>query len=131
MIIKEIGVVGYTEYTCCLFKTYLTSIDAKFPRGFKDEQKEWMIDKHSATYCHTNLMDLALKLFYNQKSLGEWNPTMTKVTKPDESKEFKTNVEPKYLVLPTKQLQMLMTKVSKKEERSITMSSGTEEAELS
>eukprot|EP00957_Ditylum_brightwellii_P101981 7773006-Ditylum_brightwellii.AAC.1 len=65
MIVKEIGAAGYTEYTCCLFKTYLSSTNTKFLRGIKDEQKKWMLEKRSTTYCHSDLMDLTLKLYNN------------------------------------------------------------------
>eukprot|EP00957_Ditylum_brightwellii_P130630 9965338-Ditylum_brightwellii.AAC.1 len=40
-------------------------------------------------------MDLALKLFNNQKLLSKWNLTMSKATKPDEGKETKADREPK------------------------------------
>eukprot|EP00957_Ditylum_brightwellii_P077479 5887136-Ditylum_brightwellii.AAC.1 len=69
IIVKEIGTAGYTEYTHCLFKTYLSSTDAEFLREIKDKQKEWMLNKQSIMYGHSDLMDLALKLFNNQKAL--------------------------------------------------------------
>eukprot|EP00957_Ditylum_brightwellii_P023534 1776434-Ditylum_brightwellii.AAC.1 len=69
MIVKEIGTAGYIEHTHCFFKIYLTSTDTKFLRGIKDKQKEWTLTKQSTTYIHTNLMDLALKLYNNQ---GAW-----------------------------------------------------------
>eukprot|EP00957_Ditylum_brightwellii_P073752 5605153-Ditylum_brightwellii.AAC.1 len=75
------------------------------PEGIKDDQKEWMLDKRSTTYSHANLMDLALKLYNNQKALGEWNPTIKGTTTQVESTESKSDREPKYLALLTKQLQ--------------------------
>eukprot|EP00957_Ditylum_brightwellii_P152254 11591598-Ditylum_brightwellii.AAC.1 len=57
-------------------------------------------------------MDPALKLYNNQKALGEWNPTIKGTTKQVESTESKSNREPKYLVLLTKQLQTLTSKLS-------------------
>eukprot|EP00957_Ditylum_brightwellii_P005751 438443-Ditylum_brightwellii.AAC.1 len=112
MIVKEIGAAGYTKYTCYLFKTYLSSTDAEFLRGIKDKQKEWMLDKQSTTYGHSNLMDFALKLYNNQKVLGEWNLTIKGTTKQMESTVSKSNGEPKYFAILTKQLQTLTLKLS-------------------
>eukprot|EP00957_Ditylum_brightwellii_P003601 272735-Ditylum_brightwellii.AAC.1 len=57
-------------------------------------------------------MDLALKLYNNQKALREWNPTINGTTKQAESMESKSNGEPKYLALLTKQLQTLNSELS-------------------
>eukprot|EP00957_Ditylum_brightwellii_P077227 5868782-Ditylum_brightwellii.AAC.1 len=57
-------------------------------------------------------MDLALKLFNNQKTLTEWNPIIKGTTKQAENAESKSNREPKYLALLTKQLQILTAKLS-------------------
>eukprot|EP00957_Ditylum_brightwellii_P086033 6544956-Ditylum_brightwellii.AAC.1 len=81
MIVKEIGTVGYIGYTCFLFKTYLSSTHDKFLRGIKDEQKEWVLDKQSTMYSHTDLMDFTLQLHNNQKALGEWNLIIEETTK--------------------------------------------------
>eukprot|EP00957_Ditylum_brightwellii_P091394 6958570-Ditylum_brightwellii.AAC.1 len=37
MIVKEIGTARYTEYTSCLFKTFLSLANAEFLRGIKDK----------------------------------------------------------------------------------------------
>eukprot|EP00957_Ditylum_brightwellii_P061058 4634242-Ditylum_brightwellii.AAC.1 len=57
-------------------------------------------------------MDLALKLYNSQKALREWNPTIKGTTKQAESTESKSDGEPKYLALLTKQLQTLTSKLS-------------------
>eukprot|EP00957_Ditylum_brightwellii_P204001 15337167-Ditylum_brightwellii.AAC.1 len=112
MIVKEIRTEGYTKYTCCLFKTYLSLTDVKFLRGIKDKQKEWILVKQNTMHGHADLMDLALKLYNNQKVLGEWNLTIEGTTNQEGSKESKSNGEPKYLALLTKQLQTLTMKLS-------------------
>eukprot|EP00957_Ditylum_brightwellii_P203740 15335994-Ditylum_brightwellii.AAC.1 len=112
MIVKEIGTAGYTKFTRCLFKTYLSSNDVEFLRGIKDKQKEWMLDKQSTMYSHSDLMDLTLKLYNNQKALGEWNLTIKGTTKQVESTGSKSNRELKYRALLTKQLQTLTSKLS-------------------
>eukprot|EP00957_Ditylum_brightwellii_P170721 12994582-Ditylum_brightwellii.AAC.1 len=71
-----------------------------------------MLDKQSTTYGHSDSMDLTIKLFNNQKALGEWNLTIKGTTKQTESMESKSNGELKHLVLLTKQLQMLTSKLS-------------------
>eukprot|EP00957_Ditylum_brightwellii_P123592 9422549-Ditylum_brightwellii.AAC.2 len=70
-----------------------------------------MLNKQSTMYGHSDLIDLSLKLFNNQKALGECNPTIKGTTKQAESTESKSDGEPKYLVLLTKQLQMLTLKL--------------------
>eukprot|EP00957_Ditylum_brightwellii_P108949 8311559-Ditylum_brightwellii.AAC.1 len=70
---KEVGETGYTEYMCCLFKTYCTSADKQFRTSLTKQRRKWMIEKLLSGYNYSNWMDFARKTFNNQVALKEWN----------------------------------------------------------
>eukprot|EP00957_Ditylum_brightwellii_P186043 14164830-Ditylum_brightwellii.AAC.1 len=48
VIVKEVGVAGYTEYLHCHVKRYMMSINANFRASIKDQRKKWMIGDFKA-----------------------------------------------------------------------------------
>ena len=70
---REVGEEGYTEYTCCLFKAYRTAEDEEFLDAVNDERRKWMLGDVPENYSYKDLLAYALKIYTNQRSLGEWN----------------------------------------------------------
>eukprot|EP00957_Ditylum_brightwellii_P064944 4927123-Ditylum_brightwellii.AAC.1 len=76
-IIREVGKEGYTKYKRCLFKTYQTAENKEFLTVIGQERRDWMMDKQKVGYCYSDSMSFALKMYNNQKSLGEWKTRMS------------------------------------------------------
>eukprot|EP00957_Ditylum_brightwellii_P185257 14107163-Ditylum_brightwellii.AAC.1 len=57
LIAKELGKDGYKEYTCYLYKAYLTCTDPKFLMKMEDEQQDWMLERKKPLYSYQDLMD--------------------------------------------------------------------------
>eukprot|EP00957_Ditylum_brightwellii_P116760 8906314-Ditylum_brightwellii.AAC.1 len=84
LITKELGKDGNKEYTCYMYKAYLTCTDHKFLRKMEDKQQDWMLVRKKPSYSHWDLMDLALKMYNNQKAMSNWKPISAKDS-PEES----------------------------------------------
>eukprot|EP00957_Ditylum_brightwellii_P189456 14420800-Ditylum_brightwellii.AAC.1 len=72
-IVKEVGTDGYTEYLRCLFKVYKTAKDKVCIATIVEERHKWMLGRLKDKYRHSDIMELATKMYNNQKALGEWN----------------------------------------------------------
>ena len=43
MIVREVGITGYSEYERCLFKTYRTAQNKEFLEAINAERRQWMM----------------------------------------------------------------------------------------
>eukprot|EP00957_Ditylum_brightwellii_P107828 8225632-Ditylum_brightwellii.AAC.1 len=83
-IIREVGKGGYTEYKSCLFKTYHTAENKECMLAISQERRDWMMGKHKVGYSYSDMMSFALKMYNNQRSLGEWKTKDTSTKKKTE-----------------------------------------------
>eukprot|EP00957_Ditylum_brightwellii_P164021 12488301-Ditylum_brightwellii.AAC.1 len=91
-IIREVGKGGFTEYKRCLFKIYCAAENKEFMLAIIQERRDWMMGKQKAGYLHSDAMSFALKMYNNQRSLGEWKSKGALTKK-------KTEKDTKYLAL--------------------------------
>eukprot|EP00957_Ditylum_brightwellii_P200052 15250627-Ditylum_brightwellii.AAC.1 len=85
-IIREVGKERYTKYKRCLFKICCTTENKEFMLAISQERRDWMMDKHKAGYSYSDVMSFALKMYNNQRSLGEWK-TKEALTKKKPEKD--------------------------------------------